>query len=54
MLKNSAIHDLAIGLLDIYPTDTDVMKQRGTYTPMFLAAMYSRAKRKEVEVFLDR
>ena len=34
----------AIALLGIYPKDTDAMKCRDTYTPMFIAAMSTIAK----------
>ena len=37
-------YDLAIALLGIYPKDTNVVIQRGTCTPMFIAAMSTRAK----------
>ena len=37
-------YDPAIALLGIYPTDTDVVKRRGTCTPMFTAAMSTIAK----------
>ena len=38
----------AIALLGIYPKDTNVMKRRGTCTPMFIAALSTIAKlRKE-------
>ena len=33
-----------IALLGIYPIDTEVMKRRGTCTPMFIAAMSTIAK----------
>ena len=31
--------DPTIALLDIYPKDTDVVKCRDTYTPMFIGAV---------------
>ena len=37
-------YDPAIALLAIYPKDTDVVKRRGTCTPMFIAAMSTIAK----------
>ena len=44
MLKTELPYDPAIALLGIYSKDTDVEKRRGTYTPMFIAAMYTIAK----------
>ena len=46
-LKESKIdlpYDPAIALLGIYPKDTDAVKRRDTCTPMFIAAMSTRAK----------
>ena len=46
-LKNLKIelpYDLAIALLGIYPQDTNILIQRGTCTPMFIAAMSTIAK----------
>ena len=37
-LKIELPYDPAIALLGIYPKDTDVVKKRGTCTPMFIAA----------------
>ena len=37
-------YDPAIALLGIYSKDTDVMKQRGICTPMFIAAMSTIVK----------
>ena len=37
-------YDPAIALLGIYPKDTDVVKRRGTCTPMFIAAMSTIVK----------
>ena len=37
-------YDTAIALLGICPKDTDVVKRRGTCTPMFIAAMSTIAK----------
>ena len=34
----------AIALLGIYPRDTDVLFQRGTCTPIFIAALSTIAK----------
>ena len=39
MLRIELPYDLEIALLGIYPKDTDVMKRRGTGTPMFIATM---------------
>ena len=44
MLKIELPYDLTIVLLGIYPKDTDVVKRRGTGTPMFIAAMSAIAK----------
>ena len=44
MLRIEILYDPAITLLGIYPEDTDVVKRRGTYTPMFIAAMSTIAK----------
>ena len=43
-LKIELLYDPAIALLGIYPKDTDVVKRRGTCTPMFIAAMFTIAK----------
>ena len=46
-LKKSKIelsYDSAIALLGIYPRDTGVLFQRGTCTPMFIAALSTIAK----------
>ena len=43
-VKNRATYDPAIVLLGIYTKDTDVVKRRGTRTPMFIAAMCTIAK----------
>ena len=43
-LKIELPYDPAIALLGIYPKDTDVVKRRGTCTPMFIAAMSTIAK----------
>ena len=37
-------YDPAISLLGIYPKDTDVVKRRAIWTPMFIAAMPTIAK----------
>ena len=43
-LKIELPYDLALALLGIYPRDTDVVKRRAIYTPMFMAAMSTIAK----------
>ena len=43
-LKIELPYDPAIALLDIYPRDTGVLFQRGTCTPMFIAALSTIAK----------
>ena len=43
-VKNRATLDPAIALWGIYPKDTDVVKRRGTWTPVFIAAMSTIAK----------
>ena len=43
-LKIELPYDSAIALLGIYPKDTNVGTQRGTCTPMFIAAMSTIAK----------
>ncbi|KAF0878156.1 LORF2 protein, partial [Crocuta crocuta] len=37
-------YDPAIALLGIYPRDTGVLMHRGTWTPMFIAALSTIAK----------
>ena len=37
--KNTTTYDPEIALLGIYPTDTGVLFQRDTCTPMFIAAL---------------
>ena len=44
MLKIELPYDPAIALLGIYIKDTNVVKRRGTCTPMFIAAMSTIAK----------
>jgi hypothetical protein len=47
LLKNLNIalpYDPAIPLLGIYPKDCDTGYSRGTYTPMFIAALFTIAK----------
>ena len=44
MLKIELPYDPEIALLGIYPKETDVVKRRGTYTPMSIAAMSTTAK----------
>ena len=43
-LKTELPYDPAIALLGIYPQDTDVLFQRDTCTPMFIAALSTTAK----------
>ena len=43
-IKNRTTLDPAIALLGIYPRDTGMLFQRGTCTPMFLAALSTIAK----------
>ncbi|KAF0884905.1 LORF2 protein, partial [Crocuta crocuta] len=43
-LKIELLYDPAIALLGIYPRDTGVLFQRGTCTPMFIAALSTIAK----------
>ena len=43
-LKIELLYDPAIALLGIYPKDTGVLIQRGTFTPMFIAAQSTTAK----------
>ena len=43
-LKIDIPYDPAIALLGIYPRDTGVLMHRGTYTPMFIAALSTIAK----------
>ena len=38
-LKIDLPYDPAIALLGIYPRDTGVLMHRGTFTPMFIAAL---------------
>ena len=44
MLKIELPCDPAIALLGIYPKDTNVVIQRGTYTSMFISGMSTIAK----------
>jgi hypothetical protein len=47
LLKNLNIdlpYNLAIPLLGIYPKECDTVYSRGTYTPMFIAALFTIAK----------
>ena len=44
MLKIELSYNPAIAILDIYPKDTDIVKRRGTFTPMFIAAISTIAK----------
>ena len=43
-LKIEPPYHPAIALLGIYPKDTDVVKRKAIYTPMFIAAMFTIAK----------
>ena len=43
-LKIDLPYDPAIALLGIYPRDTGVLMHRGTFTPMFIAALSTIAK----------
>ena len=43
-VKNRLPYDPAIALLGIYPKDTDAVKWQDTCTPIFLAAMSTKAK----------
>ena len=43
-LKIELLYDPVITLLGIYPKDTLVLIHRGTYTPMFIAALSTIAK----------
>ena len=43
-LKIGLPYDPAIALFVIYPRDTGVLMQRGTCTPMFIAALSTIAK----------
>ena len=43
-LKIELPYDSGIALQGIYPKNTDVVIQRDTYTPMFIAAMSTIAK----------
>ena len=43
-LKIDLPYDPAIGLLGIYPRDTGVLMHRGTCTPMFIAALSTKAE----------
>ena len=43
-LKIELPYNPAIALLGIYPRDTGVLFQRGTCTPMFIAALSTTAK----------
>ena len=43
-LKIELPYDPGIALLSIYPKDTNIESQRGTYTPKFIAAMSTIAK----------
>ena len=43
-LKIELLYDPAIALLGIYPKDAKIQIQRGTCTPMFIAALSTIAK----------
>jgi hypothetical protein len=43
-LKNEFQYDPAIPLLGIYPKECDSGHSRGTCTPMFILALFTRAK----------
>ena len=43
-LKIELSYDPAMALLGIYPRDTGMLFQRGTCTPMFIAALLTIAK----------
>ena len=43
-LKMDLPYDPAVALLGIYPRDTGVLMHRGTWTPMFIAALSTIAK----------
>ena len=43
-LKIELHYDSAIALLGIFPKDTKMLIQRGTCTPMFIAALSTRDK----------
>ena len=43
-MKIELYYNPAIALLGFNPKDTDVVKRRGTCTPMFIAAMSRTAK----------
>jgi len=43
-LKMELPYDPAIALLGIYPKDTDVVKRRGTHTPIFMPSVSTIAK----------
>ena len=43
-LKIELPYDPAIAFLGIYPKDTDVVKRRAIWTPMFIAAMATVTK----------
>ena len=44
MLKVELPYDPVIALLGVYPKDTNTVIQRGTFTPMFIAAVSTIAK----------
>ena len=44
MLKTELPYDPAIVLLDICPKDTEILIQRGTRTPVFMAALSTLGK----------
>ena len=43
-LKIELPYDSAIARVGIYPRDTDVLSQKGTSTPIFIAALSTMAK----------
>ena len=53
-LKIELPYDPAVGLLGIYPKDTDAVKCWDTCTPMFLAAMSTIAKLEGASVSIER
>jgi hypothetical protein len=47
LLKNldtALPYDSAIPLLGIYPKECDIGYSKGTFTPMFIAALFTKAK----------
>ena len=53
-LKIELPYDPAIALLGFYPKDTDVVKRRAIFTPIFIAALSTIAKLERAKMPFNR